>query len=47
MQMRSMVVVGDCCVGLEAEAAKINLATIDPDGSLPASIMDFADPFVS
>ena len=47
MQVSGVIVVGDCCISFEAEAAEINLVTIEPDGSLPASIMDFADPFVS
>jgi hypothetical protein len=42
-----MIVVADCGICLEAEAAEINLVTVEPDGSLPAPIMDFADPFVS
>jgi hypothetical protein len=47
VQVSGMVVVSDCRVGFEAKAAEVNLVTVDRDGSLPAPIMDFADPFVS
>jgi len=46
MQVGGVVIVSDCRVGFEAEAAEINLVTVDRDAALPA-IMDFADPFVS